>query len=235
MRDEVANVSVGGAHPTRLQVCFEIITNWRLFMLAKRYMASVKNLSSIMKKIVDGTAPDKFTQSHLQSLGFKSSNDAGVISVLKDLGFLSADGIPTARYHAYRDHTNSKYVMAEALREAYADLFHINEKPTDINRKEIVGKFKATHNVSDAVALAQTATFLALLPLADFDKKTTKRASLDEAKSKKIEMGSVVEHKENVRGDISLRYNIEIHLPPTKDVDVYNAIFKSLKEHLLED
>ena len=32
-----------------------------------------------------------------------------------------------------------------------------------------------------------------------------------------------------------LRYNIEVHLPATKDVEVYNAIFKSLKEHLLEN
>ena len=31
-----------------------------------------------------------------------------------------------------------------------------------------------------------------------------------------------------------LHYNIQIHLPATKDVEVYNAIFKSLREHLLE-
>jgi len=31
----------------------------------------------------------------------------------------------------------------------------------------------------------------------------------------------------------NLRYNIEVHLPATKDIDVYNAIFKSLKEHLI--
>ena len=32
----------------------------------------------------------------------------------------------------------------------------------------------------------------------------------------------------------TLHYNIQIHLPATKDVEVFNAIFKSLKEHLLE-
>jgi hypothetical protein len=30
-----------------------------------------------------------------------------------------------------------------------------------------------------------------------------------------------------------LHYNIQIHLPATKDIEVFNAIFKSLKEHLL--
>jgi hypothetical protein len=57
-------------------------------MLTKRYMTSVKNLSKIMEKIVEGTAPKKFTISHLKSIGFTSSNDVGVIGLLKDLGFV---------------------------------------------------------------------------------------------------------------------------------------------------
>jgi hypothetical protein len=32
----------------------------------------------------------------------------------------------------------------------------------------------------------------------------------------------------------TLHYNIQIHLPATKDVEVFNSIFKSLREHLLE-
>jgi acetoin utilization deacetylase AcuC-like enzyme len=32
-----------------------------------------------------------------------------------------------------------------------------------------------------------------------------------------------------------LHYNIQIHLPATKDAEVYNAIFKSLKEHLIDE
>ena len=30
-----------------------------------------------------------------------------------------------------------------------------------------------------------------------------------------------------------MHYNIQIHLPETKDIAVFDAIFKSLKEHLL--
>ena len=30
-----------------------------------------------------------------------------------------------------------------------------------------------------------------------------------------------------------MHYNIQIHLPETRDITVYDAIFKSLKEHLL--
>ena len=41
------------------------------------------------------------------------------VPLLKSLGFLSSDGAPTARYHAYRDQSQARRVMAEALREAY--------------------------------------------------------------------------------------------------------------------
>jgi hypothetical protein len=33
--------------------------------------------------------------------------------------------------------------------------------------------------------------------------------------------------------ELGLNYNIQIHLPATKDLEVYNAIFKSLREHLI--
>ena len=209
-------------------------------MLTTRYMTSVKNIPAIFDKIVEGTAPKKFTTAHLKGIGFKSSNDVGVIAVLKDLGFLSADGTPTQRYHDYRDKSRSKAVMAEALREAYEDLFHISEKPTSADRQAIEGKFKSAHNTSDRVAAEQTKTFYALLKLADLDaagKPKTKKEH-EKPKEKPEEKGAANREAADAAHPLSfagLRYNVEIHLPATKDVEVYNAIFKSLKEHLLED
>jgi len=201
-------------------------------MLSSRYMTSTKNLGAIMQKIVDGTAPPKFTVAHLKGLGFKSSNDQGIIPVLKDLKLLSADGAPTQRYHDYRDPSKSKAVMAEALREAYGELFHITEKPTEADRDAIKGKFKSTHNVSDQVAGLQAATFYALLKLADLN-AAKPPAPIVETKDTKPEQ-EPKHHTTPAGGHLNLRYNIEVHLPATKDVDVYNAIFKALKEHLLD-
>jgi hypothetical protein len=91
-------------------------------MLTKRYMVVQKNVHAIMQKIIEGAAPDKFTYDHLNSLGFTSSNDRAIIPLMKDLGFLTAEGAPTPRYHAYRDKSRSKVVLGEALREAYGDV-----------------------------------------------------------------------------------------------------------------
>ena len=202
-------------------------------MLSSRYMTSTKNLHAIMKKIVDGTAPPKFTVAHLKGLGFKSSNDQGIIPVLKDLKLLSADGTPTQRYHDYRDPSKSKAVLADALREAYTDIFHLTEKPTDADRAAIKGKFKSTHNVSDQIANLQTATFYSLLKLADLD-ATKPTATVLETPKKQEHEQKHPPPPHMPGAELNLRYNIEVHLPATKDIDVYNAIFKSLKEHLID-
>lgn len=212
-------------------------------MLATKYMSTVKNLPDIFDKIRQGTAPTKFTVAHLTGLGFSSSNDRSVLGVLKELGFLSADGTPTERYHAYRDSSKSKAVMAEALREAYQELFHINENIAETDRDSVIGKFKSAHNATDLIAERQARTFFALLKLADLKKKVqTKREPVQTEIQSSVSNGNedinhVDSEKERV-GSLAafsgLRYNIEIHLPPTKDPEVYNAIFKALKEHLLD-
>jgi hypothetical protein len=204
-------------------------------VLTDRYMTSVKNLPDILKRIREGTAPDKFTVAHLKGLGFKSSNDQSVIPLLKAIGFLQEDGKPKKRYHDYRDSSRSRAVMAEALRDAYGDLFHIKEKLTESDKAAIEGKFKSTHNASDRVAAEQARTFLALLKLADLDAPSgasptvEKEPPASHQEPRVPEPAVKVEHA-HLGG---LHYNIQIHLPATKDTEVFNAIFKALKEHLV--
>jgi Family of unknown function (DUF5343) len=212
-------------------------------MLANRYMTSIKNLAAIFQKIVEGAAPDKFTIAHLKGLGFTSSNDFGVLPLLKDLNFLTGDGTPTSRYLAYRDRTQSKRVLGEALREAYGDLFLINENLAEKDRTAVEGKFKQVHNTTDRVAAEQAKTFFGLMQLADVTKQPLTQAIVDsEKETEKPELkltnpGNAPPNIETLVPRVQLgglRYSIEIHLPATKDAEVYNAIFKSLKEHLLE-
>lgn len=210
-------------------------------MLTKRYLLSVKNVPKIMAKIVEGTAPTRFTIAHLKGLGFTSSNDQSILPMLKELSFLTADGAPTQRYHEYRDQSRSKAVLAEALREAYEEIFHINERPTTSDRKIIEGKFKSTHNVSDTVASKQAMTFFKFMSLADLDAEgADTNKHIEETSSVGSNNDETGEENQiplgiPSRGGINLSYNVEIHLPATKDVEVFNAIFKSLKNYLLDD
>ncbi len=206
-------------------------------MLTKRYLVSTKNLNDIFNKIVDGVAPPKFNLDHLKSMGFTSSADRGIIPLLKDLGFISAEGAPLQRYHTYRDRSRSKAVMAEALRSAYEDIFHIREIPTVSDRSAVEGLFKSKHNSTDKVAQMQAMTFYALLALADMKAPAPTTLIPEAAKIESNEEKEAVSdnHVEQSisRLNTELHYTIQVHLPATKDIEVFNAIFRSLRENLL--
>jgi hypothetical protein len=137
--------------------------------LTDAYTVAVGRVPDLFAKIQDGQAPEVFTVQLLKDWGFTSSNDRAALPLLKELGFLSAEGRPTPRYHEYRNHSQSKSVMAEAIREAYSDLFLIKANPSKADRAAIEGKFKSYHNVSDNVASLMAKTFFALLDLADLN------------------------------------------------------------------
>ena len=199
-------------------------------MLTKRYLSSAKNVVPIMQKIVTGTAPERFTNEHLKNIGFGSSSDRAIIPILKDLSFLTSDGAPTTRYHEYRNSAKSKKVLGEALKEVYAEVFHINTRPTKSDKAAIEGVFKSSHNVTDRVAELQAATFFAFLDMADVTDSNPSNVATIVSPSVTPETRD--SGHQQLPSTLSLRYNIEIHLPATKDIEVYNAIFKSLKENL---
>lgn len=204
--------------------------------LTNAYVLPTNRIPDIFSKIRDGQAPERFTTQLLRDWQFKSTNDRAFIALLKALGFLSSDGVPAQRYHDYRDHSKSKQVLGQAIRDAYGDLFLIKAHPTTADRAAIEGKFKSFHNASDNVAGLMAKTFLALLPLADLDAKAVSIP----APSEKLPIESTEDQRAPAGSSVagvglpSLNYNIQIHLPPTKDVEVYNAIFKSLREHLIQ-
>lgn len=204
--------------------------------LPTAYVQVYGQLDEVFARIADGQAPDKFTAQYLKDLGFSSTNYRAVIPLLKALGFLSEDGTPTSRYHDYRNEARSRRVMGEALREAYADLFTIKANPTDADKPLIEGKFKSANNTSANVAKLMANTFYSLLELADLapspvEIKEEKPPVPAEPPPVKTEP-QVTPPATHTRP--SLHYNIQIHLPATKDIEVFNSIFKSLKEHLLD-
>lgn len=205
--------------------------------LSNAYTEAYGKLEDFFSKLRDGQAPPQFTHQFLIDLGFKSTKNRAYIPLLKALGFLTADGKPTQRYKDYRDHSKSKHIMGEAIKEAYSDIFLIKEKPNQSDIKAIEGKFKSYHNASDNVALNMRRTFFSLLALADLNHAQPKKAKIKEVEAQ-AEVApeqvapiaqQAIPPQLNTPG---LHYNIQVHLPATKDIEVYNAIFKSLKEHL---
>jgi hypothetical protein len=209
--------------------------------LATSYLVTTKNFDAIFSALLSAKAPTTLTTGFLKTLGFTSSNDSLYIRLFKDLGLIDAANTPTDKYFRFLDQSESKKVIAECVEEAYSDLFAINKKAYELSELDVKNKFKTlTQGTKEDNILGLMAkTFRALCDYAEWSKPTVIRTSSIEKKEEKIEesLPKILPEKQQPSDKTSinpsLHYNIQIHLPETRDTAVYDAIFKSLKEHLL--
>ena len=92
-----------------------------------------------------------------------------VAELLKKLGFLDPSGSPTPRYNEYRHKTQAKRILAEAIRELYAELFALDEKAHKAKRDHLIGMISRVSGQEDKYNKLSASTFQALTKLADFD------------------------------------------------------------------
>ncbi len=192
------------------------------------YMLSNNKIPQIVSKIQQAARPKKFTIDFLKSLGFSSTNDRAFIPLSKKLGFLMDDGTPTSLYDQLKDSTLTAKVLASQIKILYSDLFEINTEIQSASENEIKGAIsRVTGKDEDGVTRIYN-TFKALCASADFN-DTTNSTPIPEKKDESLNTPSI----SSVSKKSEFHYNIQIHLPATTDISVYNAIFKSLKDNLL--
>jgi len=192
--------------------------------------------------ILDAQPPERFSVKFLENLGFTSTNDRLFIGILKDLGFLNRDGAPQQRYFDFLDRSQSKRVLAEGIRDSYSDLFAINKSAQDMTSDAVKNKLRTMYagKKTDLVIGNIAKTFRALCDYADFTaamgvKKPVVKTSVEVEKpaEPRREADPVAEPPKTGKVEVAgLQYHINIVLPDSRDQAVYDAIFRSLREHL---
>jgi hypothetical protein len=209
------------------------------------YLSSTGLLQELLKKIQEAPPPTRFSQDYLfTNLKFKKSGSTiPFIPFLKRIGFLSNDGAPTDIYKKFRNPnpTISGQAIAEAFRFAFKDLYARNEywhklskddlKNFLIEVLEVDSKNTALGFLLRTIETLKKYANFSEIPIegdTDVDVKS-------EAPEKKPERDEKSEKKKQSDLDgINLSYTINLNLPETSDGKVFDAIFKSLKEHLLK-
>ncbi len=199
-------------------------------------------IGDVLEGIKSAAVPPKFTQDFLTTvLGLTSSSYRAMIPLLKRLNFLDVNSVPTQVYKDYRDESNSKQVLAKQIKEAYGDLFTAHEYAHKLKKEEVTSKLKTVLGISDDDANLPNvvATFIELLKYADFDepkkiKEKKKQKEEEEDEDKKPPFYPNEGRNEN-QMKLGISYTINLNLPATTEIEVFNAIFKSLKENLLRD
>lgn len=206
--------------------------------LTNSYLTSTKNLESIINSVINAKAPERFTNKFLEDLGYKSSNDRLIIGMFKAIGLLDDNGQPLQRYYEFLDQTQTGKILAIGIEEAYGDLFNLRKDAQNLSNDEVKNKLKTLTQgqKSDKILGLMAMTFRAFCDLADWSKtveiKENNKADTSNIKNRNDDNAALLEDKES-KTNMNLHYNIQIHLPETTNMAVYDAIFQSLKKHML--
>jgi len=172
--------------------------------------------------------------------------ERSMLSLLRKMNFIDASGVPTELYKDFRNPSKSKNTMGKAIEIAFAPLYQRNEYIHKAKREDLRSTIASvTGNDHDSKAVESTiGTFEALKTFAAFDFKNLDHEESDEPgqNQKKPEppaapIAPVAEtlspQHQNLGLSLGLGYTINLILPETTDIEVFNSIFKSLNENLL--
>ena len=168
-------------------------------------------LPSLFNALYVKDVPSRFTYRFLASLGFKSSKERDLYKFLVQMGFISNDGVPSSVYLAFKNSASPDSFVSVCAKTLYKDLLSLS---FDLLVKEnLVSVLRATYpNLTMNEIELISNTFYAINDYAPFIKKEP------------------YSHVTIQDGSKRKSVNININLPETDNIRVYETIFKYLRD-----
>jgi len=210
-------------------------------MAALPYITSPGNIERALTAIQSAATPPSVSQDFVKTI-LKIPGGSGnqVTSFLRKIGFVSTDGSPSELYRQFRNTGTRGAAAATALRTGYGPLYVRNEYMHQLQDEKLRGLIvEETGHANDSnVVPLVLASIKAIKKFADW----SQTAPTDEPAKKSSLVRSALAADGLSDGDsrkkldglgLNLAYTINLNLPASPDVAVFNAIFKSLRENLL--
>ncbi len=209
------------------------------------YVTAAGNIRRALDGIVSAATPERVTQDFVKTiLQIPGGSGDQMTSYLKKIGFAGPDGTPTELYRQFRNQGTRGQAAVAALRKAYEPLYRRNEYMHELPEAKLKGLIieeTGAEEGSSSVTCVMSA-IKALKGFADFSKTDSAVSSTS------VIIQSEPQHRETNYSEmpdnakatasglgLNLSYTINLNLPATSDIAVFNAIFKSLKDNLLRD
>lgn len=203
------------------------------------YVASPGSIKTALERIRSAATPERVTKDFVTTvLQIKGGTGGSLPPFLKRIGFVGSDGAPTDLYRRFRNPATGGAAVADAIRLGYKDLLQANEYFYRLSEKDLLALIvqvtgveadnrAAQLTLSAIKALKAFASFDAVEPSGD----SAERPTTVEPRPRTVELPT--HQGRNGQVGLNLSYTINLNLPATADQAVFNAIFRSLKEHLL--
>ncbi len=204
------------------------------------YVPSPGSIKTALEKIRTAATPPRVTKDFVATvLQIKGGTGGYIPPFLKRIGFVASDGTPTDFYRRFRNPATGGAAMADAIRVGYKDLLQANEYFYRLSDKDLLALIVQVTGVeadNRAAVLTQSAIRV-LKTFADFEAAAAPDAKTHEpvveVPTRTIQLPPTAPAPAPGKMGLNLSYTINLNLPATADQAVFNAIFRSLKEHLL--
>jgi len=208
-------------------------------MASLPYVTSPGNVVKALNGIKAAAVPERVSQDFVKTI-LKIPGGSGdqMTSFLKKLGLTNPDGSPNEIYKKYRNPASSGAAIATAIKTAYAPLYVRNEFMHELSDADLLGLVvEETGEAHDSNPVKLIVSCIKhLKQFANFTTKSDHELIHAPKLEEPVHHEAPAQRTElNRNVGINLGYTINLNLPATADPNVFDAIFKSLKEHLLRD
>lgn len=199
------------------------------------YTFSIGVFERALKNLIESERPENFSRDFMATvLNVSGGASAPIIPILKKAEFIDGGSRPTQLYEQFQSGSGRAAAALAGMRNAFDDIFKRNTYAHKADAEKIKEIIRSVTGLpkNDKIIGYMWNTFRAFQVYA-------KDASESNDNIDPIDTSAHVDHKSDkviVRGSsgIGLSYNINITLPNTTNIEVYNSIFKSLRENILD-
>jgi hypothetical protein len=209
-------------------------------MAALPYVTAPGNIEKALRGIKTAATPETVSQDFVKTiLQIPGGSGDQITSFLKKIGYANSDGSPSEIYKRFRNPATAGTAAAEALKVGYKPLYARNEYMHQLSDDKLRGLIIEETGQSDDsnVVSLVLASIKAVKKFADWSKTEAVQdtAKADLSQPMVIRGGGTPPPppSPDKQLGLNLSYTINLNLPATSDVAVFNAIFKALKENML--
>lgn len=195
------------------------------------YSQAYGKLSDALKNLISAERPQKFNASFLDSvLKITGGSAAPIPPILKKCGMIGSDNSPTDLYSKFKSDSSRPTAALAALKNGFSEIFKRNDHAHYLSDDRIVDIIVEITglNKNDPIVRAIFGTFNSFNEYAKAAPAETKKF---EEKSREKDDGN--DGNQFKLDGMNLINTINIVLPETTNVEVYNAIFKSIRDNMI--
>ena len=206
------------------------------------YVTATGNIGRALDGIVSAATPERVSQDFVKTiLNVPGGSGDQMTSFLKKVGFANSDGSPSSIYKSFRNFTSRGIAAADSLKFGYGPLYVRNEFMHKLSDDALRGLIIEETGLGDESAVPNLvlSSIKAIRKHADFSSSQANISQPMEAASP-VKIVPIAPHQDNLpqpsvgqRYGMNLAYTINLNLPATSDIAVFNAIFKSLSARLI--